>query len=51
MTFLTLLNTEQIHHYDNQNTASILQLWHYFMQNPQTPQAKKNQHNLFFTQV
>ena len=40
--FLTLLNTEQIQHYDNQNTGMTLHLWHYFMQNPKAPQAKKN---------
>jgi len=38
-------------HYDNQNTGRTLYLWHYFMQNPKAPQAKKIQHNSFFSQV
>ena len=39
-------------HYDNQNKGRTLHLWHYFMQNPKAPQAKKiHIHNSFFSQV
>ena len=49
--FLTLLNTEQIQHYDNQDTARKLHLWHHFMQNPKAPQGKFFENNWYFTQL
>jgi len=30
-------------------TARTLYLWHYFVQNPKAPQAKKIEHDLIFT--
>jgi len=41
------LDTKQIQKNDHKNTARMLHLWHYFIQDPKAPQANQIANDLF----